>query len=453
MQTQLASGDRIGDWVIVGRLGAGGMGSVYQAHSSLSTQVRAAVKLLGAVHDAGARERFVRELELLASLDHPGIVRVLGGGQHGDQPFLVMELVEGKDLTWFIEGKALPWADACRIARDAAAALAAAHARGVFHRDLKPANLMLADDGRVKLIDFGIAFQEDQTRLTRANAVPGTMSYLPPEVFGAVKPDPARGDVYALGVVLHEMLTGLRAYPEDPDLTTVQRFAAVMGRKASDACLDPGEAVPARVRELVKAATSKDPTQRIPDAASLANALHELTQGTRPTGSFTPVAAPDRSRRTDETFTLEPAAVESAPPPPVKAPPRPRPRHELTTFPVVSLVLSAASAVLPPGALFFGFFLAILMGELGAMLVALVVLFAPFALPPLALFGLMCTAWFAVRVRRASHVPAVWWAIAAFLVGLHVWHIFLALADAAWIVSLVQNAASTRPRNWRDLVP
>ena len=444
------------------------MGSVYRCHNALSAQVQAAVKVLTLSNSSGAKDRFVRELEVLASLDHPNIVRVLGGGVDVERSnlYLVMELVQGRDLTWYIEGRPLPWTEACRIVRDVASALAEAHAKGVHHRDLKPANIMLGDDGKVKLIDFGIALAEGQTRLTHARGIPGTMSYMPPEVFNQATHDPALGDIYSLGVVLHEALVGIRAYPEDPDLTTVQRFANVMGKKSRDEFLDPGESVSDALRELVKAATHRDPTRRIGDAAAMAEALDQLIQGEDPGVAPTPAPAARRPKSTEDTFTLDADRV-SRPPPPPKKKARVQTAGKAYTattprlnkkprgfFPFLSLFWTLFLAVLPPIWVVFWFIVAVLIPELGVMVLALTILVAPLVMPMMSFVGLTCTAWFSVRVWSRSRMPLLWLTFAFLLAGAHVWHIGLAVADGIWMVALAQQAIEEpEEKSWRDFIP
>lgn len=189
------------------RIGAGGMGEVWRGHHRrLGRDV--AVKYLSEALLArpGFASRFLREARLLARVRHPGVVAVFDAGEEDGVPFLVMELVEGGPLTARLP---LPPAEALRVVTAAAEALAAAHAVGVIHRDVKPDNLLVTPEGRVVLVDFGLATAPDEGpgTLTQAGALLGTPAFLPPEVL-AGRPTDVRADVYALGGVLAQALTG-----------------------------------------------------------------------------------------------------------------------------------------------------------------------------------------------------------------------------------------------------
>jgi serine/threonine protein kinase len=201
--------------VLVGRyevgrlLGAGGMAEVYEGHDRLLAR-RVAIKVLLAqyAHDPAFLTRFRREAQAAASLSHPNIVAVFDTGAEDDIWFIVMEYVAGRTLKDVIRTEgALYWARAAEIAADVAGALTAAHARGVVHRDVKPGNVMLTTDGKVKVMDFGIARASAVPSITQTAAVLGTAQYIAPEQAQGLEVD-ARSDVYALGCCLYEMLTG-----------------------------------------------------------------------------------------------------------------------------------------------------------------------------------------------------------------------------------------------------
>lgn len=452
----LNAGDKIGDWIVVEALGQGGMGSVYRCHSTLTEQVQSAIKLL-AHKGKASKTRFVREVEVLSSLQHQSIVRVLGGGQHGENGtlYLVMELVDGQDLDYFIRSQKLQWPEACRIVRDCARGLAAAHAKGVHHRDIKPANLMVDGDGNVKIIDFGIALQDGQTRLTRQQAVPGTMAYMPPEVFGQQSFDADLGDIYSLGMCLFETLRGHYAYPEDDGLTSAQRFAAIMVRKLKDLDLDPGDSFSDALREVTKRATAKDPARRYASADAFADALEALLVGEEVPEWVAPTAgslAPKKD--SDDTFTLDTALMPDEP-----AVPRERYRKKVPKkkaagpwFPFLSLGYSVIAAAGPPA--WFGFFclVAIPIPELGGLVVALTMIIMPLVLPLIALSGMFATTWFMVRVPRNDLTVVFWWFVGLTLFAVHCGAIAVALADTALLVSIWEEVA--RPtQDWLPQLP
>src|SRR6266540_1182205 len=190
-------------------LGVGGMAEVYEGHDRLLAR-RVAIKVLLAqyAHDPAFLARFRREAQAAASLSHPNIVAVFDTGSQDDIWFIVMEYVAGRTLRDVInaEGPVHP-ARAAEICADVASGLAGAHARGVVHRDVKPGNVMLTTDGKVKVMDFGIARASAAPSITQTAAVVGTAQYIAPEQAQGLEVD-ARTDVYALGCCLYEMLTG-----------------------------------------------------------------------------------------------------------------------------------------------------------------------------------------------------------------------------------------------------
>ncbi|GAA3558934.1 serine/threonine-protein kinase [Amycolatopsis ultiminotia] len=195
-------------------LGRGGMGAVHRGHDRRLGR-RVAIKLLRLPGgDEELEERFAREARILATLDHPGVPTLYDFGTSDDRLFQAMQFVEGVTVADLLaEHGPLPVQWAAAIAAQAAAVLSAAHARSVCHRDLKPANLMLCPDGSVKVMDFGLAVlrEADVARFTRAGQLLGTPSYMAPEQIQRGHAEP-RSDLYALGCVLHEMLTGRPAF-------------------------------------------------------------------------------------------------------------------------------------------------------------------------------------------------------------------------------------------------
>ena len=209
---------------LISLLGAGGMGEVYQAHDiKLGRDVAIKVLPEAFAHDPERLSRFQREAKMLASLNHPNIATIHGLEQSNGTNYLVMELVPGETLAERISKGALPIEEALKIAEQIAEALEAAHEKGVIHRDLKPANVKVTPEGRVKVLDFGLAkaFAGDTIRTSfqcadaehaqREGVILGTPAYMSPEQARG-KPVDKRTDIWAFGCVLYEMLTGEQAF-------------------------------------------------------------------------------------------------------------------------------------------------------------------------------------------------------------------------------------------------
>ena len=257
------------------------MGSVFLTRGVLSDRVRAALKVLHSRDTLASRERFIREVDTLASLDHPAIVRVLSGGDDPERGllYLFMEYVEGEDLKVRLARGPLSPTECYNLFRQVASGLQHAHERGVTHRDIKPANIMLVPGGAAKLVDFGIAAAEGRTQLTQQGALPGTLPYIDPVAFSGVKPDPRLGDIYALGLVLWECLTGREAFPEEPEISAGQQMVRMMREKLQSDPMDPGPAFPDPLRRLVMRATDPDPAGRLPDMAAFLDGLERAFSG------------------------------------------------------------------------------------------------------------------------------------------------------------------------------
>jgi formylglycine-generating enzyme required for sulfatase activity len=273
----LKPGDQIGDWVVDGPLGEGGMGTVYRAHSLLAERLFAAVKVMKPTSDPEARARFVREAEALSRLSHPAIVRVMGFSEDAVRGlrFLVMELVEGDTLRERLDEEGpLTLTDALTAFLPLASALEHAHEAGIFHRDLKPGNIVLCSTGGVRLVDFGIVTSEEWETLTTGGHL-GTLAYLPPEIYRGEPPDSRGLDVYGFGLVLHEALTGTKVFAVEPGLSAAGAAAAVAVRKLQQPALDPGDSVPEPLREVVRRATDPDQAQR-PSMRAVRETLESL---------------------------------------------------------------------------------------------------------------------------------------------------------------------------------
>lgn len=275
----LPPGTRIEDrYEILGPLGSGGMGQVYRARR-LRLEDEVAIKVMqGAEHaPPELHERFLRESRACAQLRHPGIVAILDFGVDARrQPYMVMELLSGPSLAEEIALQA-PMAPArvAGIVSPVAAALQLAHDQGITHRDLKPANIVLHryDSGErvYKVIDFGLAViksASDATRLTDPNLFIGTMAYAAPEQIRG-EPVTAAADIYALGVITYEMLTGVRPFDAEDRITLLNQVLTVRPVKPTDR----GPDLPPAVDDVVMRALAKDPAERWPRVADFAAAL------------------------------------------------------------------------------------------------------------------------------------------------------------------------------------
>lgn len=271
MSADTPVGARIGDWIIDHLLGKGTSSTVYACRNARSPRIVAAIKVLDrdAARIHATERRFVREAELLFGLDHPNIVRVRSLRLEAQPPHLELELVRGRPLSSRLMTGALPLNEALRVFAQLVDAIAYLHSRGIHHRDIKPDNLILTDTGRLKLVDFGLARDVDASRITGAGTAVGTVSYVPPEWGTPNQLDPTRWDLYACGLVLHEMLTGRVAFPMPIQGTLIERALAVLRDKQEAGPLDPGKGVPGPVRAMIRALTHPDRDKRPSSAAAV----------------------------------------------------------------------------------------------------------------------------------------------------------------------------------------
>jgi serine/threonine protein kinase len=268
-------GDRVGAYRIVEVLGVGGMGVVYRAQDEGGAR-EVALKLLPRVLevDIERRRRFLREARAASAVVHPNLAVVHEVGETGGRAFIAMELVRGRSLERLLEDGRLPVAEALRVARGIAEGLAEAHARGIVHRDLKPDNVMIDDAGTVKVLDFGIARlaapdgTDALSTLSGEGAMLGTPGYMSPEQSYGQRVD-ARADVFAIGALLHEMLTGAKAFPGETPFEVL--LATNRDEPAPPSKREPS--VGRALDQLVARCLAKEPARRFADAAALRDAI------------------------------------------------------------------------------------------------------------------------------------------------------------------------------------
>ena len=276
-------GQIVGNYRVVEKVGEGGMGTVYRASEQL-VERDVAIKVLRSefAQNPELNERFRTEAKALARLNHPAIATLYSFFQEGPELFMVMEFVPGETLEKRIQREgAMPWQQAVEVLLWSLDAVRHAHQMGILHRDLKPANIMITPDGRVKVTDFGIARVLNAVKLTREARIVGTVEYLAPErALG--KPADARSDLYSLGIVFYEMLTGRVPFEADSDIGLLR--AQIEQQPARPKEL--GVNVPAEVERALMKVLAKDPDERFADAASFAAAFREAVRSTgMPLGS------------------------------------------------------------------------------------------------------------------------------------------------------------------------
>jgi serine/threonine protein kinase/Tol biopolymer transport system component len=294
----LTSGTKLGPYEIQSPLGAGGMGEVYRARDTrLGRDVALKILPESFARETDRLHRFEQEARAVAALNHPNILAIFDTGQENGAPYLVSELLEGETLREILDGGALPQRKAIDYGVQIAQGLAAAHEKEIVHRDLKPENIFVSKDGRIKILDFGLAkltakdgAAEGVTLTsshTAAGLVMGTAGYMAPEQVRGDAAD-ARTDIFAFGAVLYEMLSGHRAFRRE---TTAETMTAVLKEDPPELA-DPGHVVSPALDRIVRRCLEKNPEQRFQSAKDLSFALSALSGSD--TGAARIAGAPSR---------------------------------------------------------------------------------------------------------------------------------------------------------------
>src|SRR5580698_3938266 len=280
----LTSGARLGPYEIVSPLGAGGMGEVYRARDSrLKREVAIKVLPQALSLDADRLRRFEQEALATAALNHPNILAVFDIGTNEGSPYVVSELLEGETLRERLRSGSIALRKTLDYALQIAHGLAAAHEKGIIHRDLKPENLFLTKDGRVKILDFGLAKLTQtesgdhtslptMTHVTEVGTVLGTAGYMSPEQVRGVAVD-ARSDIFSVGAILNEMVSGKRAFHGD---TAADTMSAILKEDPPDLSETNRNVSPALER-IVQHCLEKNPEQRFHSASDIAFDLEHLS--------------------------------------------------------------------------------------------------------------------------------------------------------------------------------
>jgi serine/threonine-protein kinase len=304
----ITAGTRVGPYEVMDLVGEGGMGQVYRGRDPrLARDIAIKVLSKDSAGDAEAITRFEREARAIAALSHPNIVAVHDFGKHDGTFYVVTELLEGGTLREELERAPLTWRRAVEIAADVAEGLSAAHAKSIVHRDLKPENIFITVDGRVKILDFGLAqtdpilAQGDETNIpttkwfqTDPGVIVGTLGYMAPEQLRGESVDPT-ADIFALGCILFEMITAQKAFHRESGAATI---AAILKEDLPRAILSAS--VPAEIRHLIEGCVQKEASARFQSARDLSLTLRAL--GSSSTGMTADLLAGIAKRRTKKAI-------------------------------------------------------------------------------------------------------------------------------------------------------
>jgi len=303
-------GETVGDYQIIGLLGAGGMGKVYKVKNTIFDRIDAMKVLLPNLSDdQELADRFTREIKVLASLNHPNIAGLRTALHLNNQLLMVMEFVEGTTLDDMVKQGPIPIPDAINYITQVLSALGFAHKRGIIHRDIKPANMMLTTDGVIKLMDFGIAKTKNDKKLTQTGATLGSLFYMSAEQVQGLDLD-GRSDLYSVGVSLYEMVTGKRPFSgkSDFDIMIAQLQQTPM------APIEMMPDMPKALNDIIVISLEKDPGKRFQTAEAFSAALNSISGQALSATPMQAAAAMPAASATDMMPTV-------TAPPPMAGPP------------------------------------------------------------------------------------------------------------------------------------
>ena len=312
MNRDLTPNTTLSHYRIVSKIGAGGMGEVYRAHDGrLDRDVAIKVLPVDFGSDGDRLQRFEQEAKATSALNHPNILTVHDIGEHEGNPYIVSELLDGEELRQLLDSGPIPVRKAIDYAHQIVSGLSAAHEKGIIHRDLKPENLFITKDDRVKILDFGLAklratklevgSSEDATRraITNPGVVMGTVGYMSPEQVRGQLTD-HRSDIFSFGAILHEMITGHRAFRRD---TMAETMTAVLREEPQELTASNPNINPALER-LVNRCLEKKPERRFQSTSDLGFALESLSAPTSSSGTTVSAVAAQTVPRTDRRLLL-----------------------------------------------------------------------------------------------------------------------------------------------------
>jgi serine/threonine-protein kinase len=314
MSQDYTDGQRLGDYEILGVLGAGGMGKVYKVRNIISDRVEAMKILLpNLASEKELADRFLREIKLLATLHHPNIASLRTALTLDNQLVMIMEYVDGVTLSSRLQQGPISAGETVKYVDQVLNALSYAHQLGIVHRDIKPGNMMLTSDGTVKLMDFGIARSGTDRSLTTSGTTLGSLNYMAPE---QIKGDPtdARSDIYSLGVSMYEMVTGMLPFEAASSFSMMSAHVEQIPK--APIVHKPG--LPESLNQIIMMALAKDPANRFQSADAFRAALGSVDAkalAATPSGTTMPAAwtPPYNASSTDETLAVSGPIMESSP--------------------------------------------------------------------------------------------------------------------------------------------
>lgn len=332
-------GDRIGDYEVMAVLGAGGMGKVYKVRNLISDRVEAMKVLLpNLAENPELGERFVREIKLQATLNHPNIAALHTALHFENQLLMLMEFVDGITLDELVRGGPLRLDEAISYIAQVCDALAYAHSKGIIHRDLKPSNMMLTPEGVVKLLDFGIAkFAQDRS-MTKTGFLVGSLPYISPEQIEGAADIDARTDIYSLGITLYQLVTGRVPFEADSEYSLMRKHLQEMPVPPVQLMPD----VPQGLNDIILTAIEKDRSRRFQSAAAMGAALRSLGSSLGVTAAAPAMAASAASAPAASWSAAPPSPEQAWGAPPV---PEPRKRSSRALYIVIGSVATVAVLV------------------------------------------------------------------------------------------------------------
>ena len=355
MSDDFTIGQKTGDYEILGVLGAGGMGKVYKVRNTISDRVEAMKVILANLSSQkDLADRFLREIKVLASLNHPNIASLRTALTIDNRLVMIMEYVDGSTLASHLERGPIPAADAVNYTAQILAALSYAHGLGVIHRDIKPANMILTPAGIVKLMDFGIARPTNDTSMTMTGTALGSLNYMSPEQVKGEQVDP-RSDLYSLGVSLYEMVTGQLPFRGHSNYSVMSAHL----QETPEPPLTVRPDLPKGLNDIILMSMSKDPKDRFQSADAFRNALKAvMPEAVQPAPAvvMSPAVPITPARPLPAAVPITPAAASAGSRPIVTAtPPQAVPAATIaaaasasTSAPGVAPIPAATAASIPP---------------------------------------------------------------------------------------------------------